>query len=103
MRLLVLLLCMVNAQACWFLSKETALEKITKVLDNRSSVDRPYINDLSKKLPAIFGWAVKQIGIESALKDCDENKDGTITLEEMKRMDTCLTDCAKLTIINMVL
>tara|TARA_Y100001958_G_C21237031_1_gene563717 strand:- start:2845 stop:3156 length:312 start_codon:yes stop_codon:yes gene_type:complete len=103
MRWLVLLLSIMHTQACWFISKENTLEKITKILEPRTSVDRPYIEDMCKKMPAPFAWAVRQIGIEPALKDCDENKDGVITLEEMKSMDTCLTDCAKLTIIHMVL
>lgn len=103
MRWLILLLCIVHAEACWFMTKERALKKITKILEPRTYVDRPYIEDMCKKMPAPFAWAVRQIGIEPALKDCDENKDGSITLEEMKRMDTCLTDCSKLTIISMVI
>jgi len=103
MRWLLLALCIGGAQACWFVSKERTLEKITHILDTRTSVDRPYIEDLCTKMPAPFAWAVRKIGIEAALKDCDENTDGTITLLEMKSMDTCLTDCAKLAILNMVL
>ena len=55
------------------------------------------------KMPRVFGWAVNQIGVESAFKDCDANEDGVITLEEMRKTSTCLDSCFKLSIVNFAL
>lgn len=94
-----------GAEACWLYSKDSAVQKIENVLatKDRASVNRVFIHDMCEEMPKVFSWAVEQIGVESAFEDCDSNKDGTITLKEMRETDTCLSSCTKLAILNMVL
>ena len=103
--LAVLALCTIPTQACWFASKENTLKRSQKFSLPRIEPlwTDPSIEAMCKEMPAPFAWATRQIGIEPAFKDCDENEDGTIPWEEMESMDTCLTDCTKLTILNMVM
>lgn len=102
--LLFLLLQQTNAW-CVFYDKPTTIEKIKKnlkVLD-RVDVDRNFFETQMEKMPRVFSWAVQQIGVERAFKDCDENNDGTITLKEMAHADTCLDSCFKLGIVNLAI
>ena len=89
--------------ACWLYSKETAVDKIRSHIGHRTYVDRAYIQEMEKKLPKAISWAIETIGVEHAFEDCDVNKDGKITLEEMTDADSCLTSCAKLAVLNAVL
>lgn len=90
------------ANACWVYSKENMVNKIEKLLDGRD-VNRGYILELGKNLPRAVSWAIDKIGVDSAFIDCDANKDGTITVKEMRDTGTCLTSCTKLAVLNMVL
>lgn len=104
MWLLLLMLPTVSAW-CPFYDKESTVEKIRvnlKVL-GREDVDRDFFKEEAKKMPKIFSWAVNQIGVETAFKDCDENNDGTITMHEMAHASTCLDSCFKLGIVNLAL
>lgn len=87
---------------CWLYSKENMVNKIDKLLNGRD-VSRAYIKELERKLPKAVSWAIGEIGIETAFTDCDENKDGIITVNEMRDMDTCMASCVKLGVLNMVL
>ena len=87
---------------CWLYSKENIVNKIDKLLDGRD-VNRKFVRDLEKMLPKAVSWAVDTIGVETAFADCDANKDGTITVKEMRDTDTCLSSCTKLAVLNMVL
>lgn len=91
------------SNACWMYSKESAIAKIKDRLDDRTYVDRAYIRVLEKKLPKAVSWAIEAIGVDHAFEDCDANRDGKITLEEMRHTDSCLTSCAKLAVLNAVL
>ena len=92
------------SNACWIGTKEGSLKKILSyVHDGRDSFDKPFIDNLCKTLPAPIAWAANKIGTEAAFRDCDANGDGVITIKEMRETDTCLTDCTKLAILNMVL
>ena len=91
------------SQACWLYSKEAAVAKIENLLGDRVSVDREYINMLEKTLPKAVSWAIEKIGVDAAFEDCDANKDGKITVQEMKDTDTCLVSCVKLGVLNVVL
>jgi hypothetical protein len=88
---------------CWFLSKDTAINKIEHLLGNRDYIDRAYVNSIEKHLPKAVTWAIEQIGVESAFTECDSDRDGRITIHEMRETDLCLSSCMKLTIINSVL
>lgn len=100
--LLLLLLCLHSTGACWLYEKQATVDKIKKNLQvlDRSSVDRQFFKDQMKKMPKIFSWAVSQIGVEAAFKDCDSNRDGSITLKEMRETATCLDSCFKMSIVN---
>ena len=102
LRLLTVLLLFVGCDACWLYDKSATVDKIQKNLAvlGRSDVDR---TDEIDKMPRVFGWAVNQIGVESAFKDCDANKDGLITLEEMRKTSTCLDSCFKLSVVNLAI
>lgn len=91
------------ANACWLYPKDAALAKIEKRLGDHTYVDRAMINAIEASMPKAVSWAIEKIGVESAFKDCDANKDGKITLEEMKTTDTCLTSCVKMALLNTVL
>lgn len=93
------------ADACWIGTKEGTLKKIKQHLadDGVTQVDREYLEGMCARMPAPVCWAVHQIGIENAFTDCDANKNGIITQKEMKDTDTCLTNCAKLAVLHMVL
>ena len=91
------------SNACWFYSKESALDKIKLRLGDRTYIDRDYIHMLEKSLPKAVTWAIEKIGVEAAFEDCDANRDGKITLDEMRDTDTCLTSCTKLAVLNTVL
>ena len=91
------------ANACWLYSKDSAVAKVEKILDGRTYVDRNYVHELEKTLPKAFVWAIETIGVDRAFRDCDENRDGRITVDEMKHADTCLTGCATLAVLNAVL
>lgn len=97
-----LLLFLPMANGCWLYSKDNMVNKIDKLLDGRY-VNRKLIHDLEKMLPKSVSWAVNKIGVETAFADCDANKDGTITVKEMRETDTCLSSCTKLAVLNMVL
>lgn len=102
----ILLLLLPTAAAwCPFYDKPSTIEKIKINLKKlkRSDVDRDFFKEEEKKMPKIFSWAVHQIGVETAFRDCDENNDGTITLNEMAHADTCLDSCFKLGIVNIAL
>lgn len=91
------------SNACWLYSKDSAIAKIQHLLGDQTSVDREYIHTLEKNLPKAVSWAIEKIGVDAAFEDCDANKDGKITLEEMKHTDTCLASCVKLGVLNAVL
>jgi len=103
MRLLVLLCLITVAESCWFVSKENTLNKIIKHLDGRTYIDRAYVREMENTMPKVISWAIEQIGVDSAFKDCDADKDGKITIDEMRETETCLTSCTKLSILNTVL
>ena len=90
---------------CLFYDKPGTIEKIRKNLAflGRKSVDREFFKEQTEKMPRIFSWAVNQIGVERAFKDCDENNDGTITLDEMTHDETCLDTCFKMGIVNIAI
>ena len=102
---LFLFLFLASTEACWVYNRADTVEKIKKnlALQHRNSVNRQYFTDEMQKMPKIFSWAVHQIGVESAFSDCDFNKDGTITLQEMLETSTCLDSCFKLGIINLAI
>lgn len=102
MRWLVLAFLPVS-NACWFYSKDSAIDKIKNKLDGRTYVDKAYIHELEKSLPKAVTWAIEKIGVEAAFEDCDANRDGKITLDEMRDTGTCLTSCTKLAVLNTVL
>lgn len=102
MRWLLLTLLPVT-DACWFYSKDAAVDKIAKELGGRTYVDRDYVHTLEKTLPKAVSWAIEFVGVETAFKDCDANQDGKITLDEARTTDTCLDSCAKLALVNAVL
>ena len=102
---LFFLLCLHSTGACWLYEKQATVDKIQKnlkVLD-RSSVDRQFFKDQMEKMPKIFSWAVSQIGVESAFRDCDADQDGSISLPEMRKTATCLDSCFKLGIVNLAI
>ena len=105
--MILLLFLLINQVSAWclFYDKPGTVEKIRKNLAvlGRKDVDRDFFKEQQKKMPKIFSWAVDQIGVETAFKDCDENQDGTITLEEMRHDETCLDSCFKLGIVNIAL
>lgn len=105
LRLLTVISLLVGCDACWLYDKSATVDKIQKNLAvlGRSDVNRQFFADEIDKMPRVFGWAVNQIGVESAFKDCDANKDGLITLEEMRKTPTCLDSCFKLSIVNLAL
>ena len=105
MRFLLFLTFIASVQGCWFYSKPHAVDKIKEELEkyDRHSVDRDLIRDIMSELPKIVSWAVEKIGVENAFKDCDANRDGTITVDEMYTTATCLDSCAKLAIVNTAL
>ena len=104
MWLLLLLIPSVSAW-CPFYDKESTVKKIELNLGylGRKDVDRDFFKEESKKMPKIFSWAVNQIGVETAFKDCDENNDGKITIQEMRHASTCLDSCFKMGIVNVAL
>ena len=97
-----LLLFLPLANGCWIYSKEKMVNKIDKLLDGKD-VDRNYVHDLEKMLPKAVSWAIEKIGVDNAFIDCDANKDGKITIKEMRETDTCMSSCTKLAVLNMVL
>ncbi len=103
MRLLLTLCLLSAAESCWFVSKENTLKKIKTHLGKRTFVDRAYIREMETTMPKIIAWAIEQIGVDSAFKDCDADGDGRITTDEMRDTETCLTSCTKLSVLNTVL
>ena len=97
-----LLLFLPLANGCWIYSKEKMVNKIDKLLDGKD-VDRNYVHDLEKMLPKAVSWAIEKIGVDNAFIDCDANKDGKITIKEMRETVTCMSSCTKLAVLNMVL
>lgn len=97
---LLMFLPLVNG--CWMYSKENMVEKIENLLDGRD-VNRNFIRELEKKLPKAVSWAINKIGVDKAFIDCDANKDGSITVKEIRDTDTCMKSCTKLAVLNMVL
>jgi len=91
--------------ACWLYEKQATVNKIQKnlALIDRFSVDRQFFKDQMLKMPKIFSWAVSQIGVESAFRDCDANQDGSISLIEMRETATCLDSCFKLGVVNLAI
>ena len=94
-----------TADACWFSTKESTLEKIKGHMakEHITQVDHDYLDGLCARMPAPVCWAVNKIGIDAAFVDCDANKDGIITLAEMQDTETCLASCTKLAVLNAVL
>jgi hypothetical protein len=105
MRGIMLLMLLGRADACWIGTKEGTLEKIKGRMaeEHITQVDHAYLDGLCARMPAPVCWAVNKIGIDAAFVDCDANKDGIITQNEMRDTDTCLTSCTKLAALNMVL
>lgn len=105
MKWLLLLLFTQACAWCPFYDKTSTINKIKKNLDflGVKDVDRNFFVEQSKKMPKIFSWAVNQIGVEQAFRDCDENNDGTITLQEMAHDKHCLDTCFKMGIVNIAL
>ena len=103
MRLLLIFWLLSFAESCWFVSKENTLQKIKTHLGKRTFVDRAYIRELESTMPKIISWAIEQIGVDSAFEDCDADRDGKITIDEMRETETCLTSCTKLSVLNTVL
>tara|TARA_B100000683_G_scaffold181126_2_gene174437 strand:- start:4076 stop:4393 length:318 start_codon:yes stop_codon:yes gene_type:complete len=105
MRGAILFALMGVGHGCWIGSKEGTLEKIRARLaeEHLTQVDRAYLDALCARMPAPVCWAVNKIGIDAAFEDCDADKDGTITLDEMRDADTCLVSCTKLAVLNAVL
>ena len=79
------------------------MEKIVNRLGSRTFIDRAYIREMQSDMPKIVSWAIEQIGVNAAFQDCDANKDGKITVTEMKDTATCLTSCTKLLVLNTAL
>ena len=103
MRLLLTFCLLPFAESCWFVSKENTLQKIKTRLGKRTFVDRAYIRDMESTMPKLISWAIEQIGVDSAFEDCDADRDGKITTDEMRDTETCLTSCTKLSVLNTVL
>ena len=103
MKLLLLVTLLTSVNACWFYSKESTLVKIKQHLSTRAFIDRDYVSEMERKMPKIISWAIEQIGVDEAFKDCDANKDGKITVKEMQDTGTCLASCTKLAVLNTVL
>jgi hypothetical protein len=105
MKWLLFLLISQASAWCPFYDKAGTIQKIKLNLAvlGRKDVDREFFKEQTKKMPRIFSWAVAQIGVEQAFKDCDENNDGTITLKEMARDETCLDSCFKMGIVNIAI
>lgn len=103
MRLLLLMAVLTSVDACWFYSKENTLVKIKKLLGSRTFIDRAAVREMEKDMPKIISWAIEQIGVEDAFRDCDANQDGKITVIEMEDTATCMTSCTKLAVLNTVL
>ena len=105
MKLLVFFLLFHYVQGCWLYSKKHAVDKIKEALEQqgRDSIDRTLVKDITSTLPKVVSWAIEQIGVENAFRDCDANRDKTITVDEMYTTTTCLDSCAKLAIVNMAL
>lgn len=103
--LLLLFLLVPHTYGCWLYDKQETIDKIQKnlALLGRSDVDREFFADQMHKMPRVFSWAVRQIGVEAAFQDCDANADGMITLEEMRKTNTCLDSCFKLSVVNFAL
>lgn len=105
MRGVMLMMLLGRADACWIGTKEGTLKKIKGRLaeEHITQLDHAYLDGLCARMPAPVCWAVNKIGIDAAFVDCDANKDGIITISEMRDTDTCLTSCTKLAVLNMVL
>ncbi len=101
----MLLMLLGRADACWFGTKKGIFKKIQRRMaeEDITQVDHAYLDGLCARMPAPVCWAVNKIGIDAAFVDCDANKDGIITQNEMRDTDTCLTSCTKLAVLNMVL
>lgn len=101
-RLLVFML-ITSVKGCWLYSKKPAVDKIKTELEKagRHSVDRAFIRDITSSLPKVVSWAIEQIGVDNAFKDCDANRDGSITVDEMYTTPTCMDSCTKIAIVNM--
>lgn len=103
----LIFLFLIHQAAAWcpFYDKTSTIQKIKKNLAvlGRQDVDRDFFREQIKKMPKIFSWAVNQIGVEQAFKDCDENRDGTITLKEMAHDKHCLDSCFKMGVVNIAL
>jgi hypothetical protein len=101
----MLLMLLGRADACWIGTKEGTLEKIKGRMakEHITQVDHDYLDGLCARMSAPVCWAVDKIGIDAAFVDCDANKDGILTIAEMRDTDTCLTSCTKLAVLNMVL
>ena len=103
MRLLLTFCLLTFAESCWFVSKENTLQKIKTRLGERVFIDRAYIHELDSTMPKLISWAIEQIGVDSAFDHCDVDKNGKITIDEMREAETCLTSCTKLSVLNTVL
>lgn len=106
MKYFLILFSVINqARACWFYSKQRTLDKIKDALERAhiEKLTKSSISAATKTLPAPVTWAIESIGVDAAFRDCDENQDGILTLQEMADSQTCLTSCAKLAIVNSVL
>ena len=101
MRLYLLLLFLASARACWFQSRNNAVEHLLAYVASEGvDVDVGFTReDISKALldlPTAASWiAVKVGGAGEIMKRCDLNGDGVVRVEEIVKESDCLNSCWK--------
>jgi hypothetical protein len=98
---LILILFLRTANACWFQPRTNAVKKLVAFCKKHHfPVEKGCtIHDLNKaisKLPAAMAWVIKKAeGPEAIMARCDLDGDGKVTLEEIYTESECLNACFK--------
>ena len=104
-RILFVLLLATNADACWYQSKKPALDHIRRYLQKIGKnpafgIERCDLQSVMDGLPAAARWIINKVGsVDGVLRDCDMNKDGTITFFEGERAGHCMESCCKFVVV----
>ena len=99
MRIIIFLSLLLTVNSCWFSSKSGAVKKIEqftirKGKNPEKGLNKNDLTNIINDLPSGIMWAVNKIGgIENILSHCDQNKDDTVTISEVRNMDTCISKC----------
>jgi hypothetical protein len=89
------------AHGCWFSSKEKAVQKmeeyVAKIdLDIHAGIDKADLRHGIASMPKTTAWMLRTFtNVDDIFNRCDTNKDGRLTMAEIRAAPNCVASCVK--------